>query len=60
MITFGKLTIEEFHQVDNEAIIKLFRISQLIIEYLLYWQEIYQTQIASFSSRMAEMNDEVY
>jgi len=59
MVTFGNLSLEEFHKTDDTNICKIFRISQLIIEYLLYWQDIYQNQVAALTAQVTEMNDKV-
>lgn len=59
MVTFGNMSLEEFHRTDDTNICKIFRISQLIIEYLLYWQEVYQSQVAALTARLAEVSDQV-
>lgn len=60
MVTFGDLSLEEFRRTDETNICKIFKIAQLTIEYLLYWQEVYQSQISTLTSQLTEMNDQVH
>ncbi len=50
-ITFCNLREEDLRYLTDPQVIKLFKISQLMIEYLLYSQDLFITNISSLSKK---------
>lgn len=58
-VTFGEVTVEDIGRIDETALAKLVHVAQLIIEYLLYSQDYYRTQVAALDSKVHEINSKV-
>jgi len=58
-ITYGEITSDEIARTDELTVTKFIRLAQLIIEYLLYSQDYYQSHIATLDSQIKEFNEKV-
>lgn len=58
-MTFGEVVPEEVGRVDELTLTKFVRLTQLIIEYLLYSQDYYRSQIGALDSKLKEVNTKV-
>ena len=58
-VTFGEVTAEDIGRIDETALAKLINGAQLIIEYLLYSQDYYRSQIAALNCKVNEVNNKV-
>jgi hypothetical protein len=58
-VTFGEVTTEDIGRIDETALAKLIHAAQLIIEYLLYSQDYYRSQIAALDCKVNEVNTKV-
>ena len=58
-VTFGIVSMEDIGRIDETVLSKLIRVSQLIIEYLLYSQDYYRNQIKLLDTKIAGLNTKV-
>ncbi len=58
-ITFGEVISEDVGQRDDVSLSKFMRLSQLIIEYLLYSQDYYRSQVSFLDGKFQDLNTKV-
>jgi len=57
-LTYSRLTLDDKERMGDSHFVKLFRLSQLSLEYLIYTQNYLQTLTASLNLKYREAQQE--
>jgi len=59
-VTYGTVSHDEINNIEETNIVKFMKLSQMIIEYLLYSQDVYKSYYATMDSKLKEIHQKVF